>query len=127
MTPELPPLDLHCESGRTHAAYTPDSVEARESILVAEIERLRSDNARLRGPVLTSEAIDWRLNAEEISTQFRAMAQDCVRLRAEVEAMRADADRYQFLKADTSTTFVVMMRREPEEWDATIDAARGAP
>ena len=41
-TPELPTLDLHCESGRAHAAYTPESVEARERILLARIAELSS-------------------------------------------------------------------------------------
>ena len=47
-TPELPPLDLHCESGRAHAAYTPESVEARERILLDRIAELEADAERYR-------------------------------------------------------------------------------
>lgn len=46
--PELPALDLHCESGRAHAAYTPESVEARERILLDRIAELEADAARYR-------------------------------------------------------------------------------
>ena len=47
-TAELPPLDLHCESGRAHAAYTPESVEARERILLDRIAELEADAERYR-------------------------------------------------------------------------------
>lgn len=47
-TPELPPLELHCESGRAHAAFTMESVEARERILLARIAELEADAERYR-------------------------------------------------------------------------------
>ena len=46
MNVELPKLELHCESGRAHAAYTMDSVEARERILQARIAELEADAER---------------------------------------------------------------------------------
>lgn len=49
-TPELPPLELHCESGRAHAAFTMESVEARERILLARIAELEADAARKGEP-----------------------------------------------------------------------------
>ena len=61
--PELPPLDLHCESGRAHAAYTPDSVEARERILTAEIERLRAEVEAMRS-VLSRFDERWLMDGE---------------------------------------------------------------
>lgn len=35
----------------------------------------------------------------------------------------ADAERYRHIKTDTSLAFICLMRREPDEWDAEIDAA----
>lgn len=61
-TPELPPLDLHCESGRAHAAYTPDSVEARERILLARIAELEADAERYRW-LRSEETGDWEVQS----------------------------------------------------------------
>ena len=65
MNAKLPPLELHCESGRAHAAYTMDSVEARERILTAEIERLRAEcEAVPAGYVPVSALIEAREEIE---------------------------------------------------------------
>lgn len=49
MNAELPPLELHCESGRAHAAYTMDSVEARERVLLARIAEADEQLEEVRG------------------------------------------------------------------------------
>jgi len=70
----------------------------------AELRRLYAENEALRGPIRTSDAIDWRLTAAEIEAQYRAMA----RLNAElVKALRpfAEAD----LPAPPFVTLLALM------------------
>ena len=128
--PELPPLDLHCESGRAHAAYTPESVEARESILVAEIERLRAHASALAEVMAMIHGDGGHYLAKHGAHKA---AEDAAKkhatLCAEVEAMRAELCNIAY--ADTST-WESDMRDQFKPWAqsrarSAIDAARGAP
>ena len=48
---------------------------------------------RLRGPVRTSDALDWSLTADEISKQYRAMAIDHDRLKAAIGVAMENANK----------------------------------
>ena len=155
---ELPPLP---HMPRDKAAI----VEARESILVAEIERLRA--LWMAAEERAGHAEEAALSHAEKIERLRASLQiekdaaalsykngmalgeqlhDCqctVReLRAEVKAMRADAERYRWLRDNSAGQWehpiVVTQRRQGHrmqyvgplvfrELDAAIDAARSAP
>ena len=135
-TPELPPLpplgrfsqDFHRMRVMQDGAWCPyddvkaidDAREARERILVAEIKQLRN---------LWIAAEERAAYAEQAALSH---ADIIVKLRAECEAMRADAERYRSLRRGRHAWLVVSSHDQSveyadEELDAAIDAARGAP
>ena len=139
-TPELPPLDLHCESGRAHAAYTPESVEARERILVTEIERLRAHASALAEVMAMIHGDGGHYLAKHGPTKAAEdAAKKHAKLRAECEAMRADAERYRWLASKARKDTAYDRYGNGAAWsigffaangrhalDAAIDAAREA-
>lgn len=71
---------------------------------------------------------EWIAVAVKSATEA---ADEITRLRAEVEALRADAERYRWLRATTNTATNskgerIDVRNMPDRWDAAIDKARKA-
>ena len=56
--------------------------------LVAMLDSTRAERDALRGPVRTSEAIDWSLTANEIGKQYRVMAMELAEAKSELERLR---------------------------------------
>ena len=93
-------------------------VTRTHEILVAAIEEIE----RLRGPVRTSEAIDWSLSSDEIAAQYRAMAQ-------QVDEFRADAERYRWAIENEDNAYelaavVMSWGSDKSAIDELIDEAR---
>lgn len=91
--------------------------EANAALIAAAVNALPGlldECERLRGPIRTSEAIDWRLTAAEIEAQYRAMAQECERL-------RADAARYRWLRDRADTPAICAA--DDDGWYPLIGAA----
>lgn len=65
-------------------------------------------------------------------TDLESLRAEVARLTAERDALRVDAERYRWLRADRKTTLIVSffgngcINRTIEEVDAVIDAARAA-
>jgi hypothetical protein len=55
------------------------------------IARLEMELERLRGPIRTSEAVDWSLSSAEIDQQFRALVIENARLTAAVASLAGTA------------------------------------
>ena len=68
----------------------------------------------LRGPVRTSEAIDWALTADEIGRQFRSMAIELEAVKKELEAMRAQKPCLFAYKISSSSSGFVYTTDESE-------------
>lgn len=134
MNAKLPPLDLHCESGRAHAAYTPDSVEARERILLARIAELTADRDAARRE--RDEAIKAKESAE-LETAY--LANEMVYEGNSIGWIASKAKNYGAAlmdawgavkaiggKCDGSTPLHEAIRQQLVAKDAAIDAAREA-
>ena len=118
------PFDLYhgiqdCDQYNAIRKYTTDAVEQNTAELKAEVERLRDG------------LLAWQTASMDIMRQLK-------KAEAEVERLRADAERYRWLRQrypalttmqaargvglDLSRTFV----NTAEKFDAAIDAARNA-
>ena len=105
--PELPPL-YHVWRARSSVAVTKESVEARERILVTEIERLRAHASALAEVMAMIHGDGGHYLAKHGPTKAAEdAAKKHAKLRAECEAMRADAERYRWLasKARKDTAY----------------------
>ncbi|MBB1060374.1 hypothetical protein [Marilutibacter spongiae] len=82
-------------------------------------------------PVVTVEKLKafqetCRLMEEVNERRSKRQQERITELEAEVARLREDAERYRWLKdkADLVTKFLLLERREADEWDEEIDAAR---
>lgn len=88
--PDADTLEHHPERKalEQQAAELSDSLSAlqrQNTELSALVRQMQSERDELRGPIRTSEAIDWSLPADEISRQYRAMVLDVERANAEAK------------------------------------------
>ena len=78
------------------------------------------------GPVLL---LDERLSDESVR-RIAAVTQhyldEIISLRAEVEALRLDAERYRFVRTADGIRISTKAARDPVVYDAAVDAARAA-
>lgn len=85
---------------------------------------------QIGGPFIAEDP-DCPAHGTEAQREERKRDDEITRLRAEVEALRADAERYRWLRATTNTATNskgerIDVRNMPDRWDAAIDAARKA-
>lgn len=104
-----------------------DAIDRAQAVgvKISENAREQDDVKRLR--VLVEFLADLG-KSPDVGDEFTLKNAAAIRsVLARLEAAEADADRYRWLRdeCDTTTGFLLGQRVESDEWDETIDAARG--